>query len=82
VLGSVAQKVARHSPVPVLVLHETGAIPAGPHPDASPLHALVTLDGPKLAEAVIESAARLIAALAAPAQGALHLLRVVKSPRL
>lgn len=80
VLGSVSQKVARHSPVPVLVLHETGAIPAGPHPDASPLHAIVTLDGSVLAEAALEPAAQLIAALAAPAQGALHLLRVVKPP--
>lgn len=80
VLGSVAQKVARHSPVPVFVLHETGAIPAGPHPDASPLHALVTLDGSILAEAAIEPTAQLIAALAAPTPGALHLLRVVKPP--
>src|SRR5437763_5958932 len=59
VLGSVAQKVARHSPVPVLVLHETGAIPTGPHPDASPLRALVTLDGSVLATAAIEPAAKL-----------------------
>jgi nucleotide-binding universal stress UspA family protein len=80
VLGSVAQKVARQSPIPVLVLHEAGGIPAGPHPDASPLRALVTLDGSALAEAALEPAAQLIAALAAPAAGALHLLRVVKPP--
>lgn len=80
VLGSVSQKVARHSSVPVLVLRETGALPAGPHPDASSLHALVTLDGSILAEAALEPAAQLIATLAAPAQGALHLLRVVKPP--
>lgn len=79
VLGSVSLKVARHSPVPVLVLHETGSIPA-PHPDASPLHALVTLDGSELAEAALEPAAQLIAALAAPARGELHLLRVVNPP--
>jgi nucleotide-binding universal stress UspA family protein len=79
-LGSVAQEVARHSPVPVLVLHEKGAVPAGPHPDGSPLRALVTLDGSALAEAALEPAAQLIAALATPAQGAFHLLRVVRPP--
>jgi nucleotide-binding universal stress UspA family protein len=79
VLGSVSQKVARHSPVPVLVLHETGSIPA-PHPDASPLHALIPLDGSELAKAALEPTAQLIAVLAAPAQGVLHLLRVVKPP--
>ncbi|MDQ2905456.1 MAG: universal stress protein [Chloroflexota bacterium] len=79
VLGSVAEKVARHAPIPVLVVREGGPVPAGPHPDATrPLRALVALDGSALAKAVIEPAAYLIAALAAPAQGALHLTRVVK----
>ena len=32
-LGSVAQKVARHSPVPVLVLHQEGIIPFSAYPD-------------------------------------------------
>src|SRR6266705_3216436 len=81
VLGSVAQKIARHSPLPVFVLHEGGPLPARPQPDTHhPLHALVTLDGSALAKAALEPAAKLIAALSAPAQGALHLLRVVKPP--
>lgn len=74
-LGSVAQKIARHSPVPVLVLRESGA-----RPDSSPVRALVTLDGSVLAKAALQPAAQLIAALSAPAPGALHLLRVVKPP--
>ncbi len=83
VLGSVAQKIARHSPLPVFVLHEGGPLPARPQPDTHhPLHALVTLDGSALAKAALEPAAKLIAALSAPAQGALHLLRVVKPPAL
>jgi len=69
-LGSVAEKVARYAQIPVLVLREAGPVPAGPHPDATrPLRALVALDG---------SASFLIAALSATAQGALHLVRVVK----
>lgn len=32
-MGSVAQKVARHSPVPVLIVRENGHIPSGPYPD-------------------------------------------------
>jgi nucleotide-binding universal stress UspA family protein len=78
VLGSVAEKVARHAGVPVLILREGGPLPAGPHPDAArPLRALVALDGSAQAKAVLEPAACLIAALAAPASAALHLLRVV-----
>jgi nucleotide-binding universal stress UspA family protein len=82
VLGSVAQKLARHSPIPVLVLHEGGTMPLGPRPDAGPLRALVTLDGSALARSALEPAAQLVAALAAPGYGALHLLRVVKPPQL
>jgi nucleotide-binding universal stress UspA family protein len=79
VLGSVAEKVVRYASIPVLILREEGPVPAGPHPDATrPLRALVTLDGSALAKAALEPAASLIAALAAPAQGALHLVRVVQ----
>jgi nucleotide-binding universal stress UspA family protein len=82
VLGSVAQKVARHSTMPVLVLHEAGAAPGGERPDQRVVRALVTLDGSALAKTALEPAAQLLTALAAPGQGALHLLRVVKSPHL
>jgi nucleotide-binding universal stress UspA family protein len=80
VLGSVAHKLARHSPIPVLVLHEAGTMPVGARPDGRPVRALVTLDGSVLAKSALEPAAQLIAALSAPAPGALHLLRVVKPP--
>jgi len=77
-LGSVAQKVTRHSPIAVLVLHETGTILPGIRPDGGPVRALVTLDGSVLAKAALEPAVRLVAALASPGHGALHLLRVIK----
>lgn len=80
VLGSVAQKVARHSTMPVLVLHESGAAPGGAQPDGAVVRALVTLDGSGLARSALEPAAHLVAGLAAPGHGALHLLRVVKYP--
>ena len=80
-LGSVAQQVARHSPVPVLVLREDGTAPTSSFPDhLHPLRAvtaMVALDGSKLAEVALEPAAYLVAALAAPAQGALLLTSVV-----
>ncbi len=80
--GSVTQKVARHSRVPVFVLHAEGPIPAGPHPDGRPLRALVALDGSVLAKAALVPAAQLVTKLSAPARGALHLMRVVKPPTL
>lgn len=80
-LGSVAQHVARHSPVPVLVLREDGSAPTSAFPDPRhPLRsitALVALDGSELAEASLEPAAYLVAALVAPVQGVLLLSTVV-----
>jgi nucleotide-binding universal stress UspA family protein len=84
VVGSLAQKLARHSPVPVLILHEGGTLPIRSFPDPSrPLRALmglVALDGSALAEAALVPAAQLVASLAAPAHGILVLTRVVNLP--
>jgi nucleotide-binding universal stress UspA family protein len=79
VLGSTAKKLAFHAPIPVLVLREGGPVPAHPRlDDAYPLRILVALDGSTLAEKAIEPAACLVAALAAPTLGAMHLVQVVK----
>ncbi len=84
VLGSVAQQLARYSPLPVLVLSENGLMPTSSFPDPTrPLRALmglVALDGSVGAEAVLEPAAKLVAALAAPTRGILRLTRVVDLP--
>ncbi len=79
-LGSVAQYVSRHSPVPVLVLQDDGtaAISASPnteHP-TRPITALVALDGSALAEASLEPAAYVVTGLATPAQATLLLSTV------
>ena len=79
-LGSVADKVTRHSPIPVLVLREGG--PELAKADHQPVRALVAVDGSSLSETVVEPAAYLAAALAEATsqQGALHFLRVVDLP--
>jgi len=78
-LGSVAHALAHESPVPTFVLRESEPAPGLPGPNATrSLRALVPLDGSELAEASLTPAARLVAALAAPAKGALHLAQVVK----
>jgi nucleotide-binding universal stress UspA family protein len=83
VLGSVAQKVARYSPVPVLVLREGGSLPADSSKrDVHPLQVLVPLDGSSLAEMALTPAGQLSAALSAPAHGALHLVRVLHLPSM
>lgn len=72
-LGSVAQKVARYSAVPVLVLHaEPVSLPAN-----QPMRMLIPLDGSPLAEAALEPALQLIAAFSGTAGSSLHLLRVI-----
>jgi nucleotide-binding universal stress UspA family protein len=77
-LGSVAQKLAPHSPVPVLVLRDGGSVPttATQHP----LRAFVPLDGSPLSESALEPAAQLVTALAPSAHKALHVMRVVDIP--
>ena len=79
-LGSVADNVTRHSPVPVFVIREGGPLPATV--EHQPVRALVSVDGSSFSEAVLEPAAFLAAALAESTsqQGALHLLRVVDLP--
>jgi len=75
-LGSVAQHVSRHSPVPVLVLKGDGSTTSAFPDPASPsrsITALVALDGSELAEASLKPAAYLVAELSAPAQGILLL---------
>ncbi len=82
-MGSVAQKVVRHSTVPVLVLREGAGIPTNLHPDSMrPVRILVALDGSAFTEIALAPAAQLSAALSAPIQGALHLIQVIHFPEL
>lgn len=76
-LGSVAEYVIRHAPLPVLVLRRPR--------EGAPLRkmslvALVALDGSPLAETALLPAAEVLSALAAPQAGTLHLVRVVAPP--
>ena len=81
-LGSVAQKIVRSSPVPVLVLHESAGTLSNQHPAGQrPVRVLVALDGSSLAETALKPAAALTTALSAPEPGILHLLSVVPPPR-
>jgi nucleotide-binding universal stress UspA family protein len=78
VLGSVAEKVAHHSPAPVLLLREGKPLFAGLHPNGEgTLRVLIPLDGSVRAKAAIAPAAQLVAALSAPGRGTLHLTQVI-----
>lgn len=79
VFNSMAQQTVRHSPTPVLVLNEHGQFPPFQEQER-PLRVLLPLDGSPLSETALEPTIRLIAALAASQQTALHLLRVVDIP--
>lgn len=76
-LGSVAQKVARHSSVPVLILRDGESSFFNERPQIRPARVLIALDGSPLAESVIQPAIELSAALSVPFPGALHLVRVL-----
>ena len=79
-MGSIAEKVARHAPSPVLILHEDCVLltesEVVPHGSA---RILVPLDGSEHAEGAILQAELLAWALSTPARGKLHLTRVVSS---
>ena len=79
IMGSVAEMVARHAAIPVLVLREGATSLGGTAADsAQPLRLLVPLDGSAGAQAALEPGAELLTALAAPRQKtALHLARVI-----
>jgi nucleotide-binding universal stress UspA family protein len=77
-IGSVSQKVARCSPLPVLILREGAGVPTNLHPGGvRSVRVQVALDGSPLAEAALLPAARLSATLSAPAPGTLHLVQVL-----
>ncbi len=80
-LGSAVQKVARQSPVPVLVLREGGPQLVRAYSDMARLfRGLVPLDGSALAEEALVPAADLIMALSTSETGVLHLTCVVELP--
>lgn len=81
VIGSVAESVARHARVPVLVLRPDRQGAVLPAPQGRPLRMLVPLDGSELAEEVIVPAANTLERLAGMAPAALRLVRVVQSIR-
>ncbi len=74
-----ARHLARQSTIPILALHEDGPLTSLrgeniPHP----FSVMVALDGSTLAETALLAAAKLSAALSAPFQGMLHLLRIIQ----
>ena len=79
-LGSVAQKVARQSTVPVLLVREQNL--KLKEQMKHEVRALVALDGSSFAEAVLLPAAHLVAALSAPGKGELHLVQLVEVPTI
>lgn len=80
-LERAAQRMARTPPVPVLIFRQARSCLEAIRPPRL-LTATVALDGSRRAEAALLPAAHLIAALAAPATGCLHLTRVVLRPEI
>lgn len=77
VLGSVAEHVIRYAPVPVLVLR--GLRMSEYLSRAAPV-AVVAVDGSPQAETALFPAAEVLAGLAAPDAGTIHLARIVAPP--
>jgi len=77
-LGSIAQKVARYSTKPVLIVKNGHTTLPATNATPRPISVLVALDGSPLAETALLPAAQLCASLNTPNQGTLHLIRVVE----
>lgn len=78
-VGSVAEEVIHHTPIPVLVLHQDGSdLTPFSIEGAHPVRALVALDGSEEATLTLHPTANLVAALSAPASGEIHLMQVIK----
>jgi len=77
---TLAERLARRAPMPVLVVREEWPLGASTNAGASrrPLCAVVALDGTPSAEAILPAAAQLAAALAGPRLAALHLAQVTR----
>lgn len=78
-LGSVAEHVVRHAAASVLIVRSNVPNPSSLLPGSEqPQCILIGLDGSTFAEAALAPATALVSALAAPAEGAVHLARVVR----
>lgn len=77
VMGSVAHRLVHQSPVPVLVLNESGDTLSRSEAKL-PFRVFVPLDGSQLAETALVPAAHIAAALAAPGRSEVHVAQVVK----
>lgn len=82
VLGSVAEKIARHAPVPVLILREGESLRTHVRFDGMcAVRALVPLDTSARSQDAIVPAAELVAAFSSPEYGQLQLTQIVRLPK-
>lgn len=78
VMGSVAQQVVRHAPMPVFVLRERGTrLSINSSASRTPLRVLVPLDGSPLAEEALRPAAQLALAVSRARAVTVELMMVV-----
>ncbi|HTK10702.1 MAG TPA: universal stress protein [Ktedonobacteraceae bacterium] len=78
-LGSIAEKVMRHSSVPVFILRDGKPLNIHHRNDGAHfVRALVPLDASARSQDSISPAAALVAALSSPGAGILHLTQIVK----
>ena len=80
-LGSVAERVAHHAPIPVLITRDGDPLRTHLRADGSTVvRALVPLDLATHEQDAIVPVAQLVAALSSPGKGALHLLQMIVLP--
>ncbi|GER90701.1 hypothetical protein KDW_48630 [Dictyobacter vulcani] len=78
-LGSVAQRIARSCPVPVLIQRDEHPLPFNAQPTEQAIFRVcVPLDGSPQAEVVIEPALAIAAACAPPQHAEIQLLRIIE----